>query len=41
MLLDYGADVSLLDAENDAIAFGWGRVLRLPGSRRDSSRGRL
>jgi ankyrin repeat protein len=31
LLLDYGADVSLLDAENDAIALGWAAFFGRPG----------
>lgn len=31
MLLDYGADVSLLDLENDAIALGWAAFFGRPG----------
>lgn len=30
MLLDYGADVSLLDSENDAIALGWAALFGRP-----------
>ena len=30
VLLDYGADVSLLDAENDAIALGWAAFFGRP-----------
>lgn len=30
MLLDYGADVSLLDSENDAIALGWAAFFGRP-----------
>ena len=31
LLLRYGADVSLLDAENDAIALGWAAFFGRPG----------
>jgi ankyrin repeat protein len=31
LLLDYGADVSLLDAENDAMALGWAAFFGRPG----------
>lgn len=31
MLLDFGADVSLLDSENDAIALGWAAFFGRPG----------
>lgn len=30
LLLDYGADVTLLDSENDAIALGWGAFFGRP-----------
>ena len=31
VLLQYGADVSLLDSENDAIALGWAAFFGRPG----------
>jgi ankyrin repeat protein len=31
VLIEYGADVSLLDAENDAIALGWAAFFGRPG----------
>ena len=39
VLLDYGADVSLLDSENDAIALGWAAFFGRPGCSGPASRG--